>query len=96
MGLGFPFVCLVFVHGAAGFVVVLAVVFFLSVWVGSGLVGFGLDVVLVVVGAPRVRRFRVVFAFRVRSALVSGCGCSEGRRACQSSRHRIPIVVVRV
>ena len=57
--------------------------------------GVWVELVMLVVGAPRVRRFRVVFAFRVRSALVSGCGCSEGRRACQSSRHRIPIVVVR-
>jgi hypothetical protein len=96
VGLGFPFVCLVFVHGAAGFVVVLAVVFFLSVWVGSGLVGFGLDVVLVVVDASRVRHFHVAFADHVRSALVSGCGNSEGGRACRGSRHRIPIVVVRV
>ena len=61
MGLGFPFVYLVFVHGAAGSVVVLAVVFFLSVWVGSGLVGFGLDVVLVVVDASRVRHLHVAF-----------------------------------
>ena len=96
MGLGFPFVYLVFVHGAAGFVVVLAVVFFLSVWVGSGLVGFGLDVVLVVVDASRVRHFHVVFALRVRSALVNGCGYSEGSRAYQGSRRRIPIVVARV
>ena len=96
MGLGFPFVCLVFVHGAAGFVVVLAVVFFLSVWVGSGLVGFGLDVVLVRVDASRVRRFHVAFALRVRSALVNECGYSEGSRAYQGSRRRIPIVVARV
>ena len=96
MGLGFPFVCLVFVHGAAGFVVVLAVVFFLSVWVGSGLVGFGLDVVLVVVDASRVRHLHVAFALRVRSALVNECVYSEGSRAYQGSRRRIPIVVARV
>ena len=95
VGLGVPFVCLVFVHGAAGFVVVLAVVFFLSVWVGSGLVGFGLDVVLVV-DASRVRHLHVAFALRVRSALVNGCGYAEGSRTYQGSRRRIPIVVARV
>ncbi len=83
-----------FVHGGAGSIVVLAVVFFLSVWVGSGLVGFGLAVVLVMVDASRVRRFHV--ALRVRSALVNGCGYSEGSRANQGSRRRIPIVVARV
>ena len=94
--MGFPFVYLVFVHEAAGFVVVLAVVFFLSVWVGSSLVGFGLYVVLVVVDASRVRHLHVAFALRVRSALVNGCGDAEGSRAYQGSRRRIPIVVVRV
>ena len=96
MGLGFPFVCLVFVLGAVGSVLVLAVVFFLSVWVGSGLVGFGLDVVLVMVDASRVRHLHVAFALRVRSALVNGCGDAEGSRAYQGSRRRIPIVVARV
>ena len=52
--MGFPFVYLVFVHGAAGSVVVLAVVFFLSVWVGLGSVGFGLEVVMLVVGISEV------------------------------------------
>jgi len=93
-------VYLVFVHGAAGFVVVLAVVFFLSVWVGSGLVGFGLDAVMLVVDASRVRHFHVAFAstfaLRVRSASVNGCGYSEWSRAYQGSRRRISIVVVRV
>jgi hypothetical protein len=96
VGLGFPFVCLVFVHVAAGFVVVLAVVVFLSVWVGSDLVGFEHELVMLVVGAPRVRHFHVAFALRVRSALVNGCGYSEGSRAYQGSRRRIPIVVARV
>jgi hypothetical protein len=62
-------VYLVFVHGAAGFVVVLAVVFFLSVWVGSDLVGFGHlslsghELVMLVVGAPRVRHFKLRLRF---------------------------------
>ena len=75
---------------------VLAVVFFLSVWVGSGLVGFGLDVVLVVVDASRVRHLHIAFALRVRYALVNGCGYSEGSRAYRGSHHRIPNVVVGV
>ena len=58
MGLAFPFVYLVFVHEAAGSVVVL-VVFFLSVWVCSDLVGFGHELVMLVIGAPRVRHFHV-------------------------------------
>jgi hypothetical protein len=89
-------VYLVFVLGAAGSVVVLAVVFFLSVWVGSGLVGYGLDVVMLVVGASRVRHLHVAFARHFRLALVSGYGYFEGSRAYQGSRRRIPIVVVRV
>ena len=80
MGLGFPFVYLVFVYGAAGSVVVLAVVFFLSVWVRSGLVGFGLDKLMLVVDASRVRHFQfhVAFALRVRSALVNGLATLRG------------------
>ena len=96
VGLGFPFVYLVFVLGAAGSVVVLAVVFLLSVWVGSGLVGYGLDVVMLVVDASRVRHFHVAFALRDPSALVNGFGYSEGSRAYQGCRRQIPIVVVRV
>jgi len=51
---------------------------------------------MLLLGAPRVRHFRVAFALRVRSASVSGYGYFEGSRAYQGSRRRVPIVVVRV
>ena len=75
---------------------VLAVVFFLSVSVDLDLVGFWFELVMFVVGAPRVRHFHVAFALRVRSALVSRCGFFGKSRACRGSRHLIPNVVVGV
>ena len=96
MGLGFPFVYLVFVHGAAGSVAVLVVVFFLLGLVDLGLIGVRFGLVPLKVGASWVRHLHVAFARHFRFALVSGCGYSEGSRAYQGSRRRIPIVVVRV
>jgi hypothetical protein len=96
VSLGFPFVNLVFVRGAAGSVAVLAVVFFLLGLVDLDLIGVRFGLVPLVVDASRVRHFHVAFALRVRSALVNGCGYSGGSRAYQGCRRRIPIVVVRV
>ena len=87
---------LVLVREAAGSGVMYAVVSLLLVRADSGLVGFGLELVGLVGGASRVRRFHVVFAFRVRSALVSGCGFFGKGRACRGSHRRIPNVVVGV
>jgi len=51
---------LVFVHKAAGCVVMYAVVFLLFVWVDSGLVGFGLELVELVGGASRARHLHIL------------------------------------
>ena len=96
MGLGFPFVNLVFVHGAAGSVAVLAVVFFLLGLVDLDLIGVRFGLVPLKVGASWVRHLHVAFARHFRLALVSGYGYFEGSRAYQGSRRRIPIVVARV
>jgi hypothetical protein len=87
-------VYLVFVREAACSVVMYAVVSLLLVWAGSDLVGFGLELVGLARAASRVRHLHILSVLRICVAS-SQCGCSEGRRACQSSRHRIPIVVVR-
>ena len=96
VGLVFPFVNLVFVHGAAGSVAVLAVVFFLLGLVDLGLIGVRFGLVPLKVGASWVRRLHVAFARHVRFALVSRCGFFGKSRACRGSHRRIPNVVVGV
>lgn len=73
---------------------VFAFVYLLSVWMESDLDGFGFELVMLVVGASRVRHLHVALAHRVRSVLVSGCGYFGGSRARRVSHHRIPMVVV--
>ena len=82
-----------FVHGAAGSVAVLVVVFFLLGLVDLGMIGVRFGLVPLKVGASWVRRLHVAFARHVRFALVSRCGFFGKSRACRSSHHRIPILV---